>query len=171
MSDGLWFPGTPYLSLLLFGPSPLPADLVRFNHDKEKPYVIEALAQTDDTITVRVPATAALEKPGYGGLRVREIYDTGETVFSNPLPFFPIANGLVENIGPLPAIVTILPIKPVVGDYPQLPSSKTFYLAPGDVTSLDLVTGFTYEVRANLTQTVDIMKLSPDGLDFRIQVQ
>jgi hypothetical protein len=153
------------------GPYPAPAEPVRFSHHKEAPYTVVAQQASEESIRVAVPDTAALEKPGYGGLRVRTVYDSQETVFSNPLPFFPLAVGMVEHVGTRPALVTISAVKPTLGDYGPLPPSQSFPLAPGESTALELTTGFTYQFQANTTQRADILKLTPQASDFHIEVE
>ncbi len=44
---------------------------IKFNHVVTIPYEVEVINRAETEITVRVPDTAALEKPGYGGLRLR----------------------------------------------------------------------------------------------------
>ena len=54
----------------------------KINHD------VEILARTDTAIDARVPQNAGLIKPGYGGIRLRTVLDSGEVIFSNPTAFF-----------------------------------------------------------------------------------
>ena len=87
---------------------------------------------------VKVPNTAGLKKPGYGGLRIRNVLDTGEKIYSNPVSFFPIAEGEVRNTGQTIVNVTIEAVKPIVGDYSPLPPTITINnLSPGQLMGSD----------------------------------
>ena len=144
---------------------------VRFHHSTE-PYTTEVINSTNTDITVKVPNTAGLKKPGYGGLRVRNVLDTGERIYSNPVSFFPIAAGEVRNIGQTVVNVTIEATKPIVGDYSPLPSIITINnLAPGASQVIQLMTGFTYKATANTTVIKDIELLTPNAVDFVFEVQ
>jgi hypothetical protein len=154
------------------GPYPTATDNVNFHHDLTKPYSAEVTARTDNDITVKVPNTAGLLKPGYGGLRVKNILDTGEMVYSNPVSFFPIAEGEVRNIGTTTINVTIEAISPIVGDYALLPETITINnLLTGASQPVQLKTGFTYRATANTTVTKDISLLTPDPVDFVFEVE
>ena len=121
---------------------------------------------------VKVPNTAGLKKPGYGGLRVRNVFGTGEKIYSNPVSFFPIAEGEVRNTGQTIVNVTIEAVKPIVGDYSPLPQTITINnLSPGVSVPIQLITGFTYKATANTTVTKDIYLLTPNAVDFIFEVQ
>jgi hypothetical protein len=154
--------------------------LVAFNADLTKPYSVEVVSSTDTGITVKVPNTAALEKPGYGGLRVKNVLERSqgeqtleEIIYSNPVSFFPIAQGQVRNVGKFNLTVTIVPIQPILGDYNQFPPSIISYPIPaGGSVSIQLMTGFVYRVTGGSTDTtVPISVLTPDAVDFVIDVQ
>lgn len=154
------------------GPFPITSEDVRFHHDLTKPYTVEVINKTDTDITVKVPNTAGLLKPGYGGQRVRNILDTGEKIYSNPVSFFPIAEGEVKNIGQTTVDVTIEAIGPIVGDYNQLPQTINISgLAPSASQPIQLMTGFTYTATANTSDTQDIELLTPDAIDFVFEVE
>ncbi len=156
----------------IMGPFPTFSGVVRFNHDSTKPYSAEVLSSSDTEIVAAVPNTTALVKPGHGGLRVRDILPTGETVWSNPVSFFPIAHGVVKNVGLVPTTVTVKAIQPIMGFYGVLPSSISLgVLDPGASREVDLVTGFRYVAEANVSNTKDIVFLTPDEIDFVFEVQ
>lgn len=157
---------------IINGPFPTTSEDVRFHHDVTKPYTVEVINKTDTDITVTVPNTAGLLKPGYGGLRVRNILDTGEKIYSNPVSFFPIAEGEVKNIGTTTINVTIETISPIVGDYALLPETITINnLLPGASQPIQLTTGFTYRATANTSVTKNIELLTPEPIDFVFEVQ
>ncbi|MBI4837629.1 MAG: hypothetical protein HY806_00440 [Nitrospirae bacterium] len=148
-------------------PFPATSENVRFHHDISKPYTVEVINKTDTDITVKVPNTAGLLKPGYGGLRVRNILNTGEKIYSNPVFFFPIAQGEVRNSGQTVVDITVEATNPITGDYNQLPQTININgLAPGASQPIQLMTGFTYAATANSTVTKDIELLTPNAIDF-----
>jgi hypothetical protein len=148
---------------------------VSFNVDLTKPYSVEVLNSTDMAITAKVPNTAALEKPGYGGLRVKTFTEGGEAIYSNAVSFFPIAEGQVRNVGKFDLTVKIEAIQPILGDnnHNQFPPSISSYPIPaGGSVSIQLTTGFVYRVTGGSTDTtVPISVLTPDAVDFVIDVQ
>jgi hypothetical protein len=154
------------------GPFPTTSEDIRFQHDLTKPYIVEVINKTDTDIIVKVPNMAGLIKPGYGGLRVRNILDTGEKIYSNPVSFFPIAEGVVNNIGDTTVNVTVEAIGPIVGDYALLPETIIIEsLPPGVSQPIQLMTGFTYTATANKSVTKDIESLTPDIIDFVFEVE
>ena len=137
---------------IINGPFPTTTDSVRFHHSGSP--TVDVVDKTDTTITVKVPSNAALVKPGYGGLRLRKVLSTGEVVYSNPVPFFPIADGVVKNVGTAPINVTVEAIQPILGDYNQLPDSIVINdLQPGLAESIQLVAGYEYVATANTSVT------------------
>jgi hypothetical protein len=149
------------------GPFPTTSRNVNFNHDTRWPYTAEVISRTDTEITAKVPNSAAIVKPGYGGLRVRRVVpETEEMIYSNPVPFFPIAEGEIRNSGKASINATIEAVKPILGDYNQLPGPIIYPVLPGQSVSLQLMTGFTYKATANTSFTQDIWTLTPDPMDF-----
>ncbi len=149
------------------GPFPTTSRNVNFNHDTRWPYTAEVISRTDTEITAKVPNSAAIVKPGYGGLRVRRVLpETEEMIYSNPVPFFPIAEGEIRNSGRASINATIEAVKPILGDYNQLPGPIIYPVLPGQSVSLQLMTGFTYKATANTSFTQDIWTLTPDPMDF-----
>jgi hypothetical protein len=136
----------------------------------------EVVDRRDNEIFVKVPNTAAILKPGYGGLRVRKIVGSGEaeeTIFSNPVPFFPIAEGIVKNLGDTTQIVTMKAVKPITGDY-QVPDPITFTVPPDASVRIELFTGFTYDAvnEAGIPWIEqDIYTLTPDDIDFEFDIE
>jgi hypothetical protein len=157
-------------------PFPLKTQDISFNHSVRWPYMAEVVDRRDNEIFVKVPNTAAIVKPGYGGLRVRKIVESGETeetIFSNPVPFFPIAEGIVKNLGDTPQIVTMKAVKPITGDY-QVPDPITFTVPPDASVPIELFTGFTYDaVDAGGIPWIeqDIYTLTPDDIDFEFDIE
>jgi len=149
----------------------LPYDVI-FTHDPTKPYIIDVINQTETEITAKVPNTAGINKPGYSGLRVRYILDTEEMIYSNPVPFFPIAEGIVTNTGEELINVTVEAIGPIYGDYDQLPEAIVIEgLHPGTSGQIQLITGFTYIATANTSDTKEIVYITPDAVDFVFEVE
>jgi len=149
------------------GPFPTTSRNVNFNHDTRWPYTAEVISRTDTEITAKVPNSAAIVKPGYGGLRVRRVVsETEEMIYSNPVPFFPIAEGEIRNSGKASINATIEAVKPILGDYNQLPGPIIYPVLPGQSVSLQLMTGFTYKATTNTSFTQDIWTLTPDPMDF-----
>jgi hypothetical protein len=177
--------GTEGTPVILTGDNlPDPADQpntkgVCFNADSTKPYSIELISRTETEITVKVPNTAALEKPGYGGLRVKNVLERlegeetlEEIIYSNPVSFFPIAEGEIVNYGKFLIDAHVEATKPILGDYNQLPRPISYPVLPGDRVLIQLMTGFTYHVTGGTTDgTVDIEVLTPEAIDFSIGVQ
>ncbi len=154
-------------------PMPPTSDYVRFQHNLTEPYTVELLSKTDTEIIVKVPNTAALVKPEYGGLRVVDILASGEKIYSTSLIFFPIAEGEVTNTGGSTIDVTITADAPIVGDNNQLPlppSVNITGLAPGASLPVNLKTGYNYTASANSTDTQDIEFLKPGEPDFIFNV-
>jgi hypothetical protein len=144
---------------------------VCFNADQTKPYIIELISRTETEIKVKVPNTASLEKPGYGGLRVKNVLEGEQVIYSNPLSFFPIAEGKIENSAQVPINVTIEAARPIYGDYKELPRPISYPVLQGDSLSIQLMTGFIYHVTGGATDmTKDIKYLTPDLIDFVLQV-
>jgi len=174
--------GTP---VILTGDNlPDPADQpntkgVCFSADLTKPYSVELISRTETEITVKVPNTAGLEKPGYGGLRVKNVLERSEgeetleeIIYSNPVSFFPIAEGEIVNYGKFLIDAHVEATKPILGDYNQLPRPISYPVLPGDRVLIQLMTGFTYHVTGGTTDgTVDIEVLTPEAIDFSIGVQ
>ncbi|HDZ62057.1 MAG TPA: hypothetical protein ENH40_02795 [Nitrospirae bacterium] len=155
-------------------PMPPTSDYVRFQHNLTEPYTVELLSKTDTEIIVKVPNTAGLKKPGYGGLRVSNVSAVGEKIYSNPVPFYPIAQGEVTNTGQSTIDVTITANAPIVGDNNQLPlpsSVNITGLAPGASLPVNLKTGYNYTAAANSSDTQDIEILKPGEPDFIFEVQ
>jgi hypothetical protein len=157
------------------GPYPVNNNDVRFNHEVAWPYNARVTYKTDSQITVEVPNTAAIVKPGYGGLRVRKVYEFGETeetIFSNPIPFFPIADGIVNNLEETSQNVTMEAVKPLSGDC-EVPNPTTFTLPPQGSVQIELITGFTYRAVCEsgiIWSPMDIHTLTPDEIDFEINL-
>ncbi len=159
---------------IINGPFPTTSEDVRFQHDMTKSYTTEIVNVTTNDITAKVPNTAGLLKPGYGGLRVRHLLDTGEKIYSNPVSIFPIAQGEVTNTGQSTIDVTITANAPIVGDNNQLPLPPPVTvtgLAPLATAAVDLKTGYNYTAAANSTDTQDIEILKPGEPDFIFNVQ
>jgi hypothetical protein len=153
-------------------PFPTTSRNVNFSHDESRPYTAEVINRTDTEITAKVPNIAAIRKPGYGGLRVRRIIpDTEEMIYSNPVPFFPIAEGEIRNSGGTLISATIEAVKPILGDYDQLPQPIIYPVPAGDPVSIQLKTGFTYKATANTSVTQDIWTITPDAVDFIFDLQ
>lgn len=122
---------------------------VRFEHDLNRPYLVEVISQSDTAITVKVPQTTCLVKPGYGGVRMRTTLATGEKVYSNSVPFFPIVPTVITNLAgffenPLPLDqVTVEAVFPILGDYAFLPAPLMVDTDQTRVT-VSLKAGFIY---------------------------
>jgi hypothetical protein len=158
------------------GPYPVNTNYVRFNHTVEWPYSARVTYKTDSEITVEVPNTAALEKPGYGGLRVKKVYGSGETeetIFSNPIPFFPIADGIIQNLEETWQNVTMEAVKPISGDFQELPRPIVYPIGPNDSQWIQLITGYTYRAvgeTGTYWSPQDIYTLTPYENDFEFDV-
>jgi hypothetical protein len=153
------------------GPFPTTSRKVTFNHDTRLPYTTDIISWTDTEVSAKVPNSAAIQKPGYGGLRLREIFETEEMIYSNPVPFFPIAEGEIRNSGPVSINATIEAVMPISGDYNQLPKPIIYPVLQGDSVIIQLMTGFTYKGTANTSMTQDIPALTPDPIDFVFELQ
>jgi hypothetical protein len=154
------------------GPFPTTSRNVNFSHDPSRPYTAEVINRTDTEITTKVPNTAAILKPGYGGLRVRRVVpETEEMIYSNPLPFFPIAEGEIRNLGGVLINATIEAVKPILGDYNQLPQPVIYSVLAGDSVLIQLITGFTYKATGNTSSTQDIWTITPEAIDFVFDLQ
>jgi hypothetical protein len=152
------------------------AENIKFNHIVTSPYSVEVISKTDTEITVRVPDTAALEKPGYGGLRLRKAVGEGEekeSIYSNPIPFYPIAEGSIENSTGTWQNVTMRALAPIAGDYSPLPLPVVYQVAPNGSEWIELITGFTYEAVGNpgtRGSVQDIFRLNPNPTDFEFYI-
>ena len=154
------------------GPIPTSSRNINFSRDPSRPYTAEVISRTDTEITTKVPNSAAILKPGYGGLRVRRILpETEEMIYSNPVPFFPIAEGKIRNLGGVLINATVEAVKPILGDYNQLPPSISYPVPAGDSVWIQLLTGFTYKATANTSVTQDIWAITPDPADFVFDLQ
>jgi len=156
------------------GPFPTTSRNVNFNHDMRWPYIAEVINRTDTEITAKVPNTAAIVKPGFGGLRVRRIIpETEEMIYSNPVPFFPIAEGEIRNSGGVLINATVEAVKPILGDYNhnQLPQRVMCSVSAAGSVLIQLMTGFTYDATANTSVTQDIWTITPDPVDFIFDLQ
>ena len=87
------------------------------------------------------------------------------------MPFFPIAEGEVRNSGKVPINATIEAVKPMIGDYNQLPQPVSYPVLAGDSVLIQLITGFTYKATANTSSTQDIWAITPDATDFVFDLQ
>ena len=66
-------------------------------------------------------------------------------IFSNPVSFFPIAEGVVINVGTAPINVTISATGPILGNYTIKPADITIIdLQPQATESIQLTAGYTY---------------------------
>jgi len=154
------------------GPFPSTSRNISFSRDPSRPYTAEVISRTDTVITTKVPNTAAILKPGYGGLRVRSILpETEEMIYSNPVPFFPIAEGEIRNFGGGLINANIEAVKPILGTYSQLPGPVTYPVLAGNSVWIQLMTGFTYKATANTSVTQDIWTITPDAFDFIFDLQ
>jgi len=99
-----------------------------------------------NTITALVPDSAGVTKPGAGGLRLLTTLATGEVLFSNPVPFTPLAQGQVANSTEAALEVTITAVGPITDGAPApLPAPVTVTVPPkGAVPNVPLPTGFRY---------------------------
>jgi hypothetical protein len=162
---------------------PLPYDTaseyIKFSHDTSKPYSVEMIGKTEATVTVKVPKTAALKKPGYGGLRVRKVSGTGEekeAIYSNPVPFFPIATGVVSNWTERAQDVIVKAVGPIVGDYSEWPKTRIYSLAANEQVWTELMTGFQYRAEGSLDNGGwsivfdNVWTLDPEGADFGFNI-
>jgi hypothetical protein len=149
---------------------------IKFSHDWSMPYRVEVISKTDTEITVMVPDTAGLMKPGYGGLRLRKVVGEGqemESIYSNPIPFYPIAQGIIRNSTESWQNVTMNALAPISGDYNPLPPPVVYQVPPNDSVGIRLMTGFTYGALGGPgTQGTidDIWTLTPDAIDFQFDI-
>jgi len=149
---------------------------IKFSHDWSMPYRVEVISKTETEITVRVPDTAGLMKPGYGGLRLRKVVREGgeeESIYSNPVPFYPIAQGIIRNSTEGWQNVTMSALAPISGDYNPLPPPVVYQVPPNGSVGIRLMTGFTYGALGGPgTQgTIEnIWTLTPEAIDFEFDI-
>ena len=149
---------------------------IKFSHDMARPYQVEMISKTGNEIKVKVPNTAGLMKPGYGGLRLRKVVGQGEekeSIYSNPIPFYPIAEGIIRNQTGTRQDVLMEALKPVSGDYSPLPGPIIYPVPPNTSVWIKLMTGFTYQAVGGpgTTGTMnDIWVLTPAETDFEFDI-
>jgi hypothetical protein len=140
------------------------------------PYEVEVISRAETEITVRVPDTAALMKPGYGGLRLKKVVGEGEekeSIYSNPIPFYPIAEGSIENSTGSWQNVTMRALAPIAGDYSPPPLPVVYQVSPNGSAWIELMTGFTYEAAGSpgtRGSIQDIFRLTPNPTDFEFYI-
>ncbi len=101
------------------------------------------------TIQARVPPFAATRKPGVGGLRLRrEIpgqLPTPELIWSNPVPFIPIAEVVLRNTTAVPLRVSVMAAGSIEPNAPEPPPAPVQVdVPPSGAVSLAVPTGFLY---------------------------
>jgi hypothetical protein len=149
---------------------------IKFSHDLTMPYKVEVISKTETEITARVPDTAGLMKPGYGGLRLRKVVGEGEekeSIYSNPIPFYPISEGVISNSTESWQNVTMKALNPIAGDYSPLPRPIIYPITPRGSVWINLMTGFTYEATGGpgtLGSVQDIFLLTPNPTDFEFDI-
>jgi hypothetical protein len=114
---------------------------------KRFPSVTQEVGRDATSITAIVPDGIGVAKPGAGGLRLLKTLPTGDKIYSNPVPFTPLAEGVlvrgVTSQTPLP--VTVEAIAPIIPSAPEpLPEPIAVTLPPGSLLPLTLPTGFRY---------------------------
>ena len=151
-------------------PNNIDRKVVCFDRDLTKPYILELIDRTETEIKVKVPNTAGVTKPGYGGIRVENVLEGREFIFSNPVSFFPIAEGEIRNLQGGILNATIEAVKPIFGDYDQLPLPASYTVV--DSLPIQLMSGFTYHVTGwGPDKTIDISGLTPEPVDFIIEIR
>ena len=142
---------------------------VVFEHDLTKPYSAPVLNQDNVSIRLPVPNNAGVVKLSYGGIRVRNILNTGEKVYSNPVSYFPTAQGVIKNLSTrFASRIRIEALRPVFGDYSQLP--PTFFtnrLDHDQEEPMELELGFIYNFGAEGQFEKPVTMIRP-GEDFII---
>jgi len=114
---------------------------------KRFPSVTQEVSRDAISITAIVPDGIGVAKPGAGGVRLLKTLPSGDKIYSNPVPFTPLAEGvLVRGVAsPTPLSVTVEAIAPIIPSAPEpLPPPITVTLPPGSLLPLTLSTGFRY---------------------------
>ena len=144
---------------------------VVFEHDLTKPYSAPVQNQDNGSITLPVPDNAGVVKLSYGGIRVRNILNTGERVYSNPVSYFPTAQGVIRNFSNRSgALLRIEALRPILGNYGQIP--PTFTTNPLDVDeeeSIEMELGFIYNFGVTGLFEKPVIFIRP-GEDFIIEL-
>ena len=95
---------------------------------------------------------------------MKNILPAKEVIFSNPVIFYPIAEGEITGSGN----ITIEAVSPLYGDYAQLPPRVSYSVV--DRLLIQLMAGFTYRVTGWGPEfTVDIAGFDSDRTDFLFQ--